>query len=98
MKPGKTASQLHPLRKRPLQEIQALFGARVEFEPEAPGRDRLFPQHSTFWLFLSQILRGNVSCSETVQNAQACLCRETGQTASPNTAAYCKARSRLIDG
>jgi hypothetical protein len=33
-----------------------------------------------------------------VQNAQACLCRETRQTASPNTAAYCKARSRLIDG
>jgi len=95
MKATKTASQLQRLRKRPLHEIQALFGARVEFEPEDPGRDRLFPQHSTFWLFLSQILRGNVSCSETVQNALACLCRETGQTASPNTAAYCKARSRL---
>ena len=95
MKPSKTASQLHRLRKRPLQEIQALFSTQVEFESEAPGRDRLFPQHSTFWLFLSQILRGNVSCSETVQNALACLCRETGQTISPNTAAYCKARSRL---
>jgi hypothetical protein len=92
---AKTASQLHRLRKQSIEEIQSLFQARVELEPETPGRDRLFPQVWTFWLFLSQVLWGNVSCSETVQNALAWLCRRTGQTASPNTAAYCKARSRL---
>lgn len=64
--------------------------------PAPPGgRRRLYYPLRTFWLFLFQILRGNSSCRETVAQGLGLLAVTTGQTASPNTAAYCKARKRL---
>jgi hypothetical protein len=54
-----------------------------------------FPPSRIFWLFLSQVLSKTQSCRETLQTFLAWLASEQGETASPNTAAYCKARLRL---
>jgi len=54
-----------------------------------------FPPSRIFWLFLAQVLTKAQSCRETLQTFLAWLASEQGQTASPNTAAYCKARARL---
>lgn len=54
-----------------------------------------FPPSVTFWLFLSQVLDEKGSCREALRRFQAWLSLEKGKTASPNTAAYCKARTRL---
>jgi len=58
-------------------------------------RTRLFPPSVTFWLFLSQVLDEKGSCREALRRFQAWLSLERGKTASPNTAAYCKARAKL---
>jgi len=47
-----------------------------------------------FWLFLSQVLSADPACRETLRKFLAGLGLE-GKTASPSTAGYCKARSRL---
>lgn len=54
-----------------------------------------FPPSRTFWLFLTQVLSPNGSCREAVREALAWLYTERQEVASPNTAAYCKARGRL---
>jgi hypothetical protein len=64
--------------------------------PRAKGS---FPPTRTFWLFLSQALAADGSCREVLRWFLAWLFAEEGKTASPNTAAYCKARARLpLDG
>jgi hypothetical protein len=60
-------------------------------------RKRLYPQHITFWLFLSQVLSKVDSCRKVVRKALAWLLVKKGRTASPNTAGYCKARQRLSE-
>jgi hypothetical protein len=60
-----------------------------------PVRERLFSPARVFWLFLSQVLSADGSCQETVQKFLAWLALTEGKEASPNTAAYCKARARL---
>lgn len=57
-----------------------------------------FSPSRTFWLFLSQVLNG-ASCRHANRTFLAWLASEKNETASPNTAAYCKARQRLpIEG
>jgi len=58
-------------------------------------RKRLFCNGRTFWLFLWQVLSADRSCSEVVQAFLAWLALSQDKQASPNTAAYCKARKRL---
>jgi len=60
-----------------------------------PVRDRLFAPARVFWLFLSQMFSADGSCAETVKKFLAWLALAEGKEASPNTAAYCKARARL---
>jgi hypothetical protein len=60
-----------------------------------PGRERLFSPATVFWLFLSQVLSADGSCREALQKFLAWLALTEGREASPNTAAYCKARARL---
>jgi IS4 transposase len=60
-----------------------------------PVRERLFSPARVFWLFLSQVLSPDGSCQETLQKFLAWLALTEGKEASPNTAAYCKARARL---
>jgi len=95
MPPSKTAPVLRRLREHSAEQACALFAARVNFQPPEKERVRLFSHAKTFWLFLWQVLSGNLSCSETVQSALAWLSLEQGVVASPNTAAFCKARKRL---
>lgn len=47
-----------------------------------------------FWLFLSQVLSADSACRETLRGFLGWLALE-GQSASPRTAGYCKARKRL---
>jgi hypothetical protein len=58
-------------------------------------RERLFTPVRTFWLFLSQVMWGNISCRETVLKALAWLSLEGENGASSNTGGYCIARKRL---
>ena len=62
---------------------------------DKPARERLFDPATVFWLFLSQMFSPDGSCREAVQKFLARLALTTGKGASPNTAAYCKARARL---
>jgi len=60
-----------------------------------PERDRLFAPARVFWLFLSQMFSADGSCAEAVKRFLAWLALTEGKEASPNTAAYCKARTKL---
>jgi hypothetical protein len=60
-----------------------------------PVRERLFYPARVFMLFLSQVFSADGSCRETLQKFLAWLALTEGKEASPNTAAYCKARARL---
>jgi hypothetical protein len=54
-----------------------------------------FPPSRTFWLFISQVLSEDGSCREALRAFQAWLFLDEGKSASPSTAAYCKARAKL---
>jgi hypothetical protein len=60
-----------------------------------PKRHRLFSPSRVFWLFLTQVLSADRTCREVVRGFLLWLAAATGRTASPNTAGYCQARSRL---
>ena len=94
---GRTRSCAGGMGTKSVAQIQDMFGEFVEFEPEQRKRlrKRMFFPAQVFWMFLSQVLAGNISCHETLQQALAWLFFETEKTASPNTAGYCKARQRL---
>ncbi len=77
------------LRKR-LETCPAILNALANKQ-----RSRLFPTHKTFFLFLWQVLSAERSCSEVLQAFLAWRAHNHQAQASPNTAAYCKARQRL---
>jgi hypothetical protein len=85
------------LKDRPVSELQEAFHKWIQLPDcsEKHGRERLFTTARTFWLFLSQILSEKSSCREAVRRFLAWLALEAERGASPNTAAYCKARARL---
>jgi hypothetical protein len=59
-----------------------------------PGRDRIFTPDLTMYAFLSQVLGCDQSCQAAVAQVIAHL-GDAEREISANTAAYCKARSRL---
>jgi hypothetical protein len=91
------SSRLQRLRSLSATQLPSVCGNLVHYEPTLRHRDRIYSHERTFWLFLWQVLTGNVSCSETVQGLLACLAREGAGEVSENTAAYCTARGRLED-
>lgn len=97
--PGSLATCLSRISQHSLSDLTEIFHPWIDL-PETfgpPGRRRLFcPLSRTFWLFLSEVLSADRSCRETVRKALVWPALESGKTASPNTAAYCKARARLI--
>ena len=97
--PGSLATCLSRVSCYSLSELPEFFSPWIVV-PQTfgrPGRQRLFcPLARTFWLFLSEVLSADRSCRQTVRKALAWLALKSGKTASPNTAAYCKARARLI--
>jgi len=80
-----------------LHELMGVFGSWLDAAKafEKPKRNRLFPPLRTFWLFLAQALSADRSCREAVHKLLAWLACAQQNEASPNTAAYCKARKRL---
>lgn len=58
-------------------------------------RCRLFDPFVTLWVFLSQVLDLDKSCHNAVSRVIAYLVSEGVEIPSPDTSAYCQARSRL---
>jgi hypothetical protein len=58
-------------------------------------RDRVFNPVTTIWGFLSQVLSDDHSCRDAVARVIAHQAASGARVCSPNTASYCKARSRL---
>ena len=58
-------------------------------------RVRYYDSLSTFWAWTSQVLDGNASCSKAVSNVQSWRKQLGLSVPSPDTGAYCRARSRL---
>jgi hypothetical protein len=59
-------------------------------------RDRVFTPQVTIWGFLSQVLSEDHSCRDAVSRIIAHRATNGISVCSPNTASYCKARSRLL--
>jgi hypothetical protein len=59
-------------------------------------RDRVFGPVVTIWGFLSQVLSDDHSCRDTVSRIIAHRAANRIPVCSPNTASYCKARSRIL--
>ena len=80
----------------------------LDTKPNFYPRDRVFNQWRTFWMFVGQVLSVDQSCREALRKAQVWLClnnndynkmnknKKKKENISSNTAAYCKARGRLI--
>lgn len=94
---GKLKAQVRKLKTPSPTHIEEVFSPWVNLPKNfgRPARSRLFFPSRIFWLFLAQVLTKAQSCRETLQTFLAWLACEQGATASPNTAAYCKARKRL---
>ena len=54
-----------------------------------------FPPSRVFWLFPAQVPAPDRGCAEVLKGFLAWLALAEGRTASPNTGAYCRARTRL---
>lgn len=83
-----------PWRSRTSKRCSASGSISPKSSGNRPAKGSFSPSR-IFWLFLSQVLTKDESCRETLRGFLAWLARERGKTASPNTAAYCKARARL---
>jgi len=83
-----------------IDQLSGAYGGWLDMPANfgAGRRARLFTPSITFWMFLSQVLAAGGCCREALRMFQVWLLLETGQTASPNTAAYCKARTKLHPG
>ena len=84
-------------RSADLRDLMRVFepwldaGARLG----EPQRERLFTPARVFGLFLAQMFSADGSCADAVRKFLAWLALTEGKEASPNTAAYCKARAKL---
>ena len=80
-----------------LCDLMALFDRWVKLPARFGNgqRERLYPPHRTFWLFLAQVLDADSSCRAAVQRLVAWRAAVEGVSASPRTGSYCTARARL---
>jgi len=88
-----------------LPQLRKFFGCYIPealLAPKASGsnsRQRVFSLDVLFWAFLDQVQTPAGSCREAVRKVMALVRRSNPHTprgvASPETAAYCKARARL---
>ena len=68
---------------------------KVLHEHDVKFRDRMFSPVTTIWGFLTQVLSEDHSCRDAVSQIIAHRAASGQTTCSPNTAGYCKARSRI---
>jgi hypothetical protein len=102
--------KLHKLRQSTLSELAGIFNdwipvkslesktdlkSKTDLDSGVNSRERIYSQNVTFWAFLSQVLTPNTSCREVVRKLQSFCSENKLNLPSPNTAAYCKARSRI---
>ena len=97
MPPRAISSRRQRLRNLSAVQLHSACADRVRYAPTGQHRERLYDPGRTFWLFLWQVLTGNISCSEAVLALLAGLALGDAGRVSENTAAYCKARGRLED-
>ncbi len=88
-----------------LSQLFAAFGFLIPKAALAPtqagphSRQRQYSLAVVFWAFLSQVLSPGCSCREIVRRVQAWfLLSGSAIEPSPDTAAYCTARSKIDDG
>lgn len=97
-KPGKSSDCVVNIQGMSFSEIVSLFGRFFSLESleERPkSRERVFSDVRTFWMFLAQIIWGNLACDAIIQKAISWLESETKKEISPNTSGYTQARQRL---
>jgi hypothetical protein len=94
---GKLRTKTRTFADASLEMLMRVFTAWLTFAEGfgEPARNRLFSPSRTCWLFLAQVLSADGSCREAVGKFLGWLAYTQGKTASPNSAAYCKARERL---
>jgi len=95
---GKSSGCIANVQGMSFAEIVSLFGRFISWESvEArfKSRNRVFSDVRTFWLFLAQIICGNISCDAIIQKAITWLVSETKKEVSPNNSGYTQARQRL---
>lgn len=81
-----------------LPSLLSTIGSKLpveEISKQKSARNRLFTVSRTFWLFLHQVLAGNLSLVAIVEVARAWFLETIDVSASPNTSAYSQARKRL---
>ncbi len=88
-----------------LSQLRKIFGSYIPqtlFERSFSGnnsRKRIFSLEVVFWSFLDQVQIPNASCREAVRKVMAHVClklpREKAKLISPDTSAYCQARSKI---
>ena len=87
------------LRSRSLSGLKDALNAWVPVETistRVGGRNRIFSMARTFWLFLYQIISGNVSLEAIVLVARAWFLEKGEGSISPNTSAYSQAMILVI--
>jgi hypothetical protein len=85
-------------RAQSFSGLVATVGSKLPLESIAQkkgSRNRIFSVTRTFWLFLYQVLAGNLSLDAMVQIARSWFLETDNISASPNTSAYSQARKRL---
>lgn len=80
--------------KLPFQDILSTASFSKHLSP-IKHRHRIFTPELTLFGFLSQAISSDPSCQASVSQAIAHLINQGNEVPSANTAAYCKARSRL---
>ena len=83
---------------RSLSGLVATVGSKLPLESIAKkkgSRNRIFSLTRTFWLFLYQVLSGNISLDAMVQLARSWFLETDNISVSPNTSAFSQARKRL---
>jgi len=87
-------NNLRAENKLPFQDILSTVSFS-EHLSQVKYRDRIFTPELTLFGFLSQAISSDPSCQASVSQITTHLINQGTEPPSPNTAAYCKARSRL---
>lgn len=89
------ASKIHEMSFPELVSLFGRFFSSESMKARSESRERIFTDVRTFWLFLAQIIWGNLSCDAIIQKALSWLESETKKEISPNNSGYTQARQRL---
>lgn len=93
---AEAARRLAETERLPFQDLLSadLVNELLE-ELDVSYRDRIYTPQVTLWAFLSQVLSADHSCREAVARVSAFRMDRGQPPCSPQTGAYCTARSRL---